>query len=106
MNGVIIALAPTDKGPGFYGQTLYGVGALSLSSIPTVLLLVGLMANTGGTLVPDTAVVDCTSTDDADTFAGAGSELARMAYAALNIPGVAIQLAAPAIPSGAVAATG
>jgi phage tail sheath gpL-like len=105
MIGVILELAPTDKKPGFYGKTQYGVGALSLASIPTVLLLVGLKAATGGSLVPDTQVVACTSSDDADTYAGPGSELARMAYAALQVPGVQILLAAPAIPNGATAAT-
>jgi len=45
MNGVIIELAPTDKKPGFYGKTEFGVGALTLGSIPKVLLLVGLACN-------------------------------------------------------------
>jgi phage tail sheath gpL-like len=105
MNGVIIELAPTDKKPGFYGKTEYGVGALTLGSIPKVLLLVGLKADSGGSLVPDKAVVDCTSTDDADGYAGPGSELARMAYAALLIPGVQLKLAAPASAIGAGPAT-
>jgi phage tail sheath gpL-like len=105
MNGVILELSPTDKKPGFYGKTLYGVGAISLASIPKVLLLVGLKADTGGSLMPDTKIVDCTSEADADSFASPGSELARMAYAALRIPGVQIKLATPSLPSGATAAT-
>jgi phage tail sheath gpL-like len=105
MNGVILELSPTDKKPGFYGKTLYGVGAISLASIPKVLLLVGLKADTGGSLSPDTKVVDCFSEADADAYAAPGSELARMAYAALQIPGVQLKLATPSLPTGATAAT-
>jgi phage tail sheath gpL-like len=104
MIGVILELSPTDKRPGFYGRTQYGVGALSLASIPKVLLLVGLASNTGGSLTADHKVVDCFSEADADACAGPGSELARMAYAALRIPGIKLKLATPSIASGAVAA--
>jgi phage tail sheath gpL-like len=105
MMGVILELSPTDKRPGFYGKTLYGVGALSNASIPKVLLLVGLASDTGGSLVADRKVVDCFSEDDADAYAGAGSELARMAYAALRVPGVQLKLATPSIATGATAAS-
>jgi phage tail sheath gpL-like len=104
-NGIILELSPSDKVPGFYGQTDYGVGAITSASIPKVLLLVGLVSSSGGTLAPNTQIVDCFADTDADTYAGPGSELALMAYAALRIPGVSIKLATPALPSSATPAT-
>lgn len=103
--GIITELSDSDKDPGFYGKTSYGVGALSIGDIPLKLLLVGLKHASLGSLTNDTQVVQVFSETDVDTYAGAGGELARMGYAALQIPGVQIYLAATAPADTPTAAT-
>lgn len=99
----IFAFSPADKVPGFYGQVQYGASGQSAAGQPISLLLVGL--ETGGTITPDTQVVQVFQTSDLDTFAGKGSELAAMGYDALatqlDIP---LFIASPLPPNGAVAA--
>jgi Cu+-exporting ATPase len=94
--GVITELSDSDKDPGFYGKTAYGAGPISLLSIPLKLLLIGLKHTSLGSLTNDTQIVRVYSETDVDTYAGAGGELARMAYGAFKIPNVEIYLAAPA----------
>lgn len=103
--GVITELSDSDKDPGFYGKTAFGVGALSVGDIPLKLLLVGLKHATLGSLTNDTQVVQVFSESDVDTYAGAGGELARMGYAALQIPGIQLYLAATAPAASPTAAT-
>jgi phage tail sheath gpL-like len=103
--GFILEVSDTDKDPAFFGQTKFGVGPQTLSGQPMVLLLVGMKATGLGTLTANTQVAKCASPEDADTIAGAGGELARMARKALQIQGIEIYLAAPAVPGGATAAT-
>jgi phage tail sheath gpL-like len=100
----IVGFTSTDKVPGFVGKVEYGAGASSASGIPVVCLLVGTKL-AAGTATADADVVDITTSSDADTAFGAGSELARMCYIALNSPGVLLKAAAVSEAAGAVAAT-
>lgn len=104
--GILIAgFSPSDKVPGAYGEVKYGAGGTSAGSIPLLCLLVGL-ALSSGTLAPNGAPQLVTEDSDADLLAGAGSELAAMAYDAVDAaPGVPIWIASPAPAGGAVAAT-
>ncbi len=103
-NGFILEVSDTDKDPEFFGQTKFGVGPQTLANQPFVLLLVGMKATGAGTLTANTQVAKCTTPEDADTLAGAGGELARMARKALQIQGIEMYIAAPAVPGGAAAA--
>ena len=103
IQGFVLELSPSDKLPGIYLSTLFGIGNSSSSGFQKFLLLVGLKDATAGTMIPDTDVLDITSESDVDTFAGPGSELARMGYAALSIGGVQIKIACPAITSATAA---
>lgn len=100
----IVGFTPDFKVPGFYGETVYGAGAVTAASAPIRLLCVGLKGSTG-TLTPNGSPVQVLSADDADSLAGAGGELARMLYAALRQPGVNVYAAAPSPAGGAVAAS-
>lgn len=100
--GIVLELAPGDKVPGAYFQTKFGVGAASTGE-PKYLLVVGSKAASGGTYTADTTPVDIYQDADADTYFGAGSEAARMCYAALKVGGVRIKAGAAAITSGAAA---
>lgn len=85
----IVGFSSTDFVPGFVGETVFGAGKLTASDLPLKLHLVGNKLSTGTkTANQDTDQV-FTETE-ADTYYGAGSELARMFYAAVRIPGVAI----------------
>jgi phage tail sheath gpL-like len=101
--GFVMSLSPNDKVPGAYIQTIFGVNNASLSNTVQYLLLVG-QVGTGSTIALDTEVLQCFSDSEADAIAGPGSELARMARAALRIPGIRLKLAAPTISGGTKAA--
>lgn len=105
MTLVITGFSTADKVPGFAGETVFGAGRVQLGTIPLTLLVVGLKSSSGS-MVADSDILDCTSEDDANTKAGPGSELARMCYVALRIPGIRIKIAAPSAAGGAVAASG
>lgn len=100
----VVGFSNTMKVPGFYADTIYNAGPISIGDIPLICLLVGNQLSTGSA-TPDSSIFDIFSTADADTYYGAGSELAVMCYAALQIPGVKIKAAACAEGGGAVAAT-
>jgi phage tail sheath gpL-like len=102
--GFVLELSPTDKVPGIYLRTLFGLGGASSGTEEKVLLIVGLKAASGGTITADADVVDIRLDSDADYYFGAGSEAARMCYAALSVSGIKIKAASPSI-SGAVAAS-
>lgn len=99
---IIVGFSSSNRVPGFYGETVYGAGAISAGSIPLALLLVGTKGS-GGSAVENQDVVDINSSTDADTYFGAGYELARMCYAALRVPGVKIKAAAVPEAGGAAA---
>lgn len=100
----IVGFASNNRVPGFYGETVYGAGAISAASIPLVLLLVGTKL-TAGTATANQDIDTILSADVADSKYGAGSELALMCYAALKVPGVTIKAAPVAEAGGAVAAS-
>lgn len=100
----IVGFSSTDKVPGFVGEVLYGAGPISASSIPTYCLCVGTKL-TSGIATADVDVVDIRSTDDADTYFGAGSELARMCRSALRVAGTSLKAMAVSEAVGAAAAT-
>ena len=93
------------KRPGFVAEVVHGAGPITFASQPLYLLLVGGMSS--GTATPDVTVADIRSPDDADTYFGAGSELACMCYAALSKPGIKVNIKALAVADGTtpVAAT-
>lgn len=92
MTIIIQGFSSTDKVPGFIGETVYGAGPLSIGSIPLKCLCVGL---SDGDLAADSTPVQILSTTDADTQAGAGTELNRMLRKALLVPGVQLYAATP-----------
>ncbi len=100
----IVGFPATAKVPGFYGQTVYGAGAITAADIPLKLLLMGNMTS-AGTSTPDSSIDAVLSATDADTYYGPGSELAIMCYGALQIPGVKLYAAPVAEGTNAVGAT-
>lgn len=102
--GFVLELSPTDKVPGIYLNTLFGVQNNSFSPEPKYLLLVGMYDPNVGTMTPDTDVLDVFDDTDVDTYAGPGSELALMAYPALKLGGIKIKIATATL-SGGTAAT-
>lgn len=103
VSGIVLELSPTDKVPGIYMKTLYGVGDTIIPTVDRYLLVVGLPSS-AGTITPDTEVVDIFSTEDSTEWFGAGSEGDRMCRAALKVKGIKIKAATATI-SGATAAT-
>lgn len=114
---IIPGLTNATKRPGFFGQVVNPAGRSSASSAQLILLLIGNKIS-AGSMTPDTQPVQIFSADDADTLAGAGSELACMAYGiggtgsaggvvggALAVPNVAIYIAAMAEAGGGTAST-
>jgi phage tail sheath gpL-like len=94
-----------NKRPGFYGSTNYGASPISLLTIPLVLLFVG-QKDSSGSMQADLDVVTFNSDADADTFAGAGSELAWMEYTArAEGSGYIMKGFAPAAAGGGASAT-
>lgn len=102
-NGFVLELSPTDKVPGIYLRTIFGIGGAASGTEEKVLLIVGLKSSSTGAIATDTEVVDIKLASDADYYFGPGSEGARMCYAALSVKGIKIKAASPSI-SGATAA--
>ena len=101
---IIQGFPETYKRPGFYGETVYGAGGISSGSIPKYLLLMGLKTS-AGSMTANTQVVDIGSDDEADTYCGQGSLLARMCYQARREAGIRIKAIAVTEASGGAAAT-
>jgi phage tail sheath gpL-like len=100
----IIGLGSTVFNPGFFGEVKYAAGLASAASIPNYVMVVGTKLSTG-TATADTDIKDILSADDADTYFGAGSEIALDCYSALLVPGVRLRAIAAAEAAGAVAAS-
>lgn len=98
----IIGFSSTDFVPGFVGQVTYGAGPLSAGDQTITLLLVG-NKTSAGSMTANQDVSACFSETEADALVGPGSEQARQAYAALQIPGVQIWLAPVSDPGGTAA---
>lgn len=99
----IIGFASTDFVPGFVGETVLGAGPATSGNAVFNLQLVGNKLATGS-MVANQDTWRIFSENDARTFVGPGSELHRMARAALRIPGIAIWLS-PVTQSAGAAAT-
>lgn len=104
MSIVIAGFSDTNKVPGFYGEVVYGAGPITAGDIPLVLLICGTKISTGSATA-DVTICDIFSETDADTYFGAGSEIAVMCYGALQIEGVKIKAIASAEAGGAAAGT-
>lgn len=77
MTTTVPGLSDSAKVPSFYGYVQPGASGIRFGSSAIKVLLVGLSA---GTLALDGQVVRCLDKEQADTFCGAGRELATMAY--------------------------
>lgn len=99
---IIVGFSQNNRVPGYYGETVYGAGAISAASIPLTLILVGTMG-TGGTATPNQDIVPIPDANTADVAFLPGFELARMCYGALKFPGVTL-FAAPVPEAGSAAA--
>jgi phage tail sheath gpL-like len=103
MGEIILELADSDKVPGFYGQTNYGVGARPGTG--TYKVLVCGLPGAAGTITADGAPVRVDDLGSAATLAVAGSELYDMIVEAKNAPGdPEVWACAPTIPTGAFGA--
>lgn len=100
---VIPGYTTSDKVPGVVAHSEYGAGKLSIGQIPLLCVLYGNKGSSGTATL--NARSDCTTPEEADTLCGARSELARMAHAALDVPGVTLKLVPVAEVSGGTAAT-
>jgi phage tail sheath gpL-like len=104
---LVIPGFPTSyKVPGAYGQTLFGQGKSASGLVGLKLLIVALQATTPatGASTVDTEIFPIRTEADAELKGGgAGCELARAAYVALQYPGINIYGLCPT-PNGAAAA--
>lgn len=99
---LIAGFAESDFVPGLVRETKYGQGRVSIGQIPYKLVVTG-NKTSAGTATADADIVPIYSYDDADTYAGPGSEGAVQLYAALDIPGVSVYYAPVAAPSSSPA---
>lgn len=101
---VIDGYSDSDKVPEFVGETKFGSSAISIGSIPLILLLVGL-STAAGTITEDVDVLDVLSRDDGRTFGGKGSEVSRMVLRAFDqgLGGVRLKIASPTGAGGTAA---
>lgn len=97
----IVGFTTDDHSPGFVSQVLYGAAGLSAATATLKVLIVANKTSAGDAAAGD--VVQVFSEGDANARAGVGSEAARMAYAALQVPGVSVYLAFVADPAGTAA---
>jgi phage tail sheath gpL-like len=99
---VITGFTSDDKVPGPVSEVKYGQGQSRVSDIPRKCIITGMQL--AGTVAVG-VVKQIFSAEDAMTYWLAGSEIARMAEAALRIPGVNLFGCGTTEPSGGVAAT-
>lgn len=99
----IVGFDSNYKVPKFAARIDFGAGRINSPGNLRV-LLVG-MKTSAGSMTADAEPVQCFSEDEAETYAGAGSQLARMAYKAFQVPGVEVWLGCVTEPGGGTAAT-
>lgn len=102
MTIIIPGFTADDKVPGVVAINQYGAGRLSIGAIPLLCTLYGNLGS--GTGVANTRY-EITTPEEADARFNARSELARMAHAALDIPGVTLRCVGVTPAVGGVAAT-
>lgn len=98
----IVGFDNSYKVPRFAAQIIYGAGKVSASQADMSCLLVGYKTS-AGTMTADTDVVRVQTPEEAAAYAGAGSQLHRMALKALAAPNVHLYIAAVAEPVGTAA---
>lgn len=96
-------ISTSYKVPRYIAKIVLAAGAVSSGAQRLRCLLVGM--KTTGDMVADGTPIRVTSSDEVDLRAGAGSQLAMMAYAALTIPSLELYIAAVTEPSGGTKAT-
>lgn len=96
---VILGWTADDKVPGFYGETKFGQGRVSVGSFPVKVLITGTKTSTGS-MTADQDIEPIISLDDAVSKLGAHSMATQQARAALAIEGVNLWAAPPAEASG------
>ena len=87
MSIVFLGWTSDDRVPAVVGETKFGQGRIEVGSQPWQVLVTGNKI-AAGSATADSYLGRIYSTDDADAYFGAGSEIARQCYAALDIPGV------------------
>lgn len=101
----IVGFDNNYKVPRFAASIIFGAGLISAASLDHSVLLVG-MKTSAGSMVADQDVLQVFSYDDVDAACGPGSQLARMAYRAIDLGGtLPIYIAAVAEPGASDAAT-
>jgi phage tail sheath gpL-like len=95
----ILGWTVDDKVPGFYGETKYGAGRVSVGEFPVTCLITGTKAS-DGTMVADQDIEPIISLDDAVTKLGQRPMATQQARAALSIEGVNLWAAPPAEATG------
>lgn len=99
----IPGFTPDDKDPGVVARNTWGAGRQNVGSAPLYCVLFG---NKGAAGTADlNKRYPVTTKDEADALVEPRSELARMAHAALDVPGANIMLVAVEEVSGGTAAT-
>lgn len=99
---VITGFTSDDKVPGAVSEVKYGQGASRVSDIPRLCMLTGMQLS-GTAAVGDLKQIF--SVEDAIAFWGTGAEIARMAEAALAVPGVNLWGCGTTEPAGGTVAT-
>src|SRR5690606_246930 len=84
---IIPGFTPDDQVPGVVAHSEWGAGPISIGAIPLTCVLYGNKGDAGTAAVNVRTPV--TTDEEADAFFEPRSELARMAHAALAVPGVA-----------------
>lgn len=86
---IIPGFTPDDKVPGVVAHSQWGAGPISIGAIALVCVLFGNPGASGTATLSERVPV--TTEEEADTLFEARSELANMAHAALEIPGVTLE---------------
>lgn len=100
---LITGFTSDDKVPGAVSDLKFGQGASRVSDIPRLCIITG-MGLAAGTIASG-VIKQIFSLEDAMTFWGTGSEIARMAEAALAVDGVNLYGCSTDEPSGGSVAT-
>ena len=97
----IVGFDSNYKVPRFAGRIDFGAGRIATPGQLKVLLCG--MKTSAGSLTPNQDVVQVFTEDEVDTKCGAGSQLARMCYAAMRVPGIELWVAPVTEPAGTAA---
>lgn len=99
----VIGWAVSNKDPGFFANTIYGTGRMSIGAIPLKCVVTGTKTS-DGSMTADSEILPCYTLEDAWNLAGKRCTATQQVKAALTVDGVNLYLAPPAEAAGAVAA--